>query len=200
MAERGSEQWGETARRATIDGSRRSQSRSGLQWLPLAVLGLGALAALLLLLTEFLPVATVDVASSSCEVINDSNPELADRCELSGFERNGGSFILLALLVGAMALGAGPGRSRPAAFALIVLGAVVLVWALFFDLPVTDETGVIGRNFEGATGLGGPGLHGRGRRRGAGGDGRRAGRARGYRGRQRERSARLTFATTERRL
>ena len=158
MAERGSEQWGETARRATIDGSRRSQSRSGLQWLPLAVLGLGALAALLLLLTEFLPVATVDVASSSCEVINDSNPELADRCELSGFERNGGSFILLALLVGAMALGAGPGRSRPAAFALIVLGAVVLVWALFFDLPVTDETGVIGRNFEGATASAGPGF------------------------------------------
>ena len=57
-----------------------------------------------------------------------------------------------------MALGAGPGRSRPAAFALIMLGAVVLVWALFFDLPVTDETGVIGRNFEGATASAGPGF------------------------------------------
>jgi hypothetical protein len=115
-------------------------------------------AAVLLVVTEFSVVASVDVANGSCEVIQDTNPELADRCELSGFERNGGSFILLAVLAGAMAWGAGIGGSRPAAITLAVVGAAVLLWALFVDLPETNETGVLGQNFEGATGAAGPGL------------------------------------------
>ena len=57
-----------------------------------------------------------------------------------------------------MAFGAGFGRSRPAAFALVGIGALVLLWALLVDLPVTDETGAIGRNFEGAEAAAGPGL------------------------------------------
>jgi hypothetical protein len=122
------------------------------------VLALGLAGALLLVATEFTAVATVDVASGSCEVIQDTNPELADRCELSGLERNGGAFILLALLAGLMAWGAGPGRSRPAALALLVIGVLVLAWALLVDLQVTDETGAIGRNFEGAEAAAGPGL------------------------------------------
>jgi hypothetical protein len=93
----------------------------------------------------------VDVASGSCQVIQDTNPELADRCELSGLERNGGSFFLLAALAAFMAWGAGVGRSRPAAVALCAVGVAVLGWALLVDLPVTDETGALGRNFEGAT-------------------------------------------------
>jgi hypothetical protein len=124
----------------------------------LLVLALGLTGALLLVATEFTAVATVDVASGSCEVIQDTDPELADRCELSGLERNGGAFILLALLAAPMAWGAGPGHSRPAAFALIAIGALVLLWALLVDLPVTDETGAIGRNFEGAEAAAGPGL------------------------------------------
>ena len=122
------------------------------------VLALGVVAALLLVLTEFTAVAVVDVADSSCEVINDSNPELAERCELSGFERNGGAFLLLAGLIALMAFGAGPGGSRPAALALIVVGGLVLGWALLVDLPVTDETGVLGRNYEGATASAGIGF------------------------------------------
>jgi hypothetical protein len=129
-----------------------------VQALPLAVMAMGVVAAFLLVATEFSPVATVDVASGSCEVIQDTDPELADRCELSGFERNGGAFLLLALLIVAMAWGAGFGRSRPAAFALVVVGALVLLWAALVDLPVTDETGALGRNFEGAGGAAGPGL------------------------------------------
>jgi hypothetical protein len=35
---------------------------------------------------------------------------------------------------------------------------LVLAWALLVDLPVTGETGAIGRNFEGATAAAGPGL------------------------------------------
>ncbi len=118
----------------------------------------GVLAALLLVATEFTTVASVEVAGDSCEVISDSEPELAERCELSGFERNGGAFLLLAVLAAVMAWGAGIGGSRPAAAALCVIGVLVLAWALLVDLPVTRETGAIGRNFEGASGNAGPGL------------------------------------------
>jgi hypothetical protein len=136
------------AREATRDGSRHLRALrgafQGASPLAIGVTAAGLVAAVLLVVTEFSVVASVDVASGSCQVIQDTNPELADRCELSGFERNGGSFILLAVLAGAMAWGAGIGGSRPAA---------VLV-----DLPETNETGVLGRNFEGATAAAGPGL------------------------------------------
>ena len=65
----------------------------------------GVLAALLLVATEFTTVASVEVAGDSCEVISDSEPELAERCELSGFERNGGAFLLLAALAARDGLG-----------------------------------------------------------------------------------------------
>jgi hypothetical protein len=126
--------------------------------LGLGVTAAGVIAAVLLVATEFSTVASVDVAGGSCEVINDSDPALADRCTLSGFERNGGAFLLLAALTMLMAWGAGMGGSRPAALALVAVGVVVLGWALFVDLPVTDETGAIGISFEGATGEAGPGL------------------------------------------
>jgi hypothetical protein len=132
----------------------RGASRPGL-----AVLVAGALAAVLLVVSEFTTVAAVDVASGSCEVINDANPELADRCSLSGFERHGGAFVLLGLLVLAMAWGAAVGGSRPAAVALAAIGAVVIVWSLALDLPETNATGAIGRNFEGATASAGIGLY-----------------------------------------
>jgi hypothetical protein len=118
----------------------------------------GAIAAVLLVVTEFSTIASVDVAGGSCELINDTDPELADRCTLTGFDRNGGAFLLLAVLVAAMAWGAGVGGSRPAAIALVVVGVLVLGWALLVDLPVTNETGAIGLNFEGATATAGPGL------------------------------------------
>jgi hypothetical protein len=115
-------------------------------------------AAVLLVATEFSTVASVDVANTSCEVIQDADPGLADRCELSGFERNGGAFILVAGLIAAMGWGAGIGRSRPAAAALVALGLVLLAWSLLVDLPVTGETGALGSSFEGARGQAGIGL------------------------------------------
>jgi hypothetical protein len=121
-------------------------------------MGMAVAAAVLLVVTEFTAVATVDVASGSCEVIQDTDPELADRCELSGLERNGGAFLMLAALILVMAWGAGPGRSTPAAVALVAVGVLVVGWALLVDLPVTDDTGALGRNFEGATAAAGPGL------------------------------------------
>src|SRR5947207_1471246 len=92
----------------------------------LVLSGVGAVGALLLLISEFSTIAAVDVAHGSCKVINDANPALADRCSLSGFERHGGAFLLLGLIALAMAWGAGIGRSRPASLALIVAGAIVI--------------------------------------------------------------------------
>jgi hypothetical protein len=123
----------------------------------IGVTAAGLVAGLLLVVTEFSTVASVDVGSGSCEVINDASPENADRCELSGFERHGGSFILLGILAAAMAWGAGIGGSLPAAIALIAVGLLVLAWSLALDLPEADEEGIL-RSYEGARGSAGPGL------------------------------------------
>jgi hypothetical protein len=161
VAERDRGRW-DTAREATNDGRRRSPTRSAgfgsAKRLALGIAAAGTIAAVLLVVTEFSTVASVDVASGSCELINDTDPELADRCTLTGFDRNGGAFLLVAALVVVMAWGAGPGGSRPAAIALMGIGVLVLTWALLVDLPVTAETGAIGRSFEGATAAAGPGL------------------------------------------
>ena len=150
------------ARETIRDGSRRSAAFTGLfqgaTRLGLAITVAGLLAAVVLVVTEFSTVASVNVANGSCEVINDANPDLADRCKLSGFERNGGAFVVLAVLAAVMAWGAGIGGSRAAAIALAAVGIGVLAWALLVDLPVTHETGALGRDFEGATATAGIGL------------------------------------------
>src|SRR4051794_36686712 len=112
-----------------------------------------------MIVSELTSIASVDVASGSCEVINDSDPSLADRCSLSGLERHGGALILIGLLALLMAWGAGVGGSRPAGAALMLAGALVLGVGFLVDLPVTDDTGAIGRNFEGASAKAGPGLY-----------------------------------------
>jgi hypothetical protein len=124
----------------------------------MGILVASLVAAALLFATEFSTIASVDVASGSCEVIHDTDPALADRCELSGFERNGGSFLLVGAAIAAMGVGAGLGGSRPAAVALIVLGFGVLAWTLAVDRPVTHETGALGESFEGARASAGTGL------------------------------------------
>ena len=58
-----------------------------------------------------------------------------------------------------MAVGAGRQASRPAAFALLAIAAIVLTLAILSDLPETRETGAIGLNFEGASAKAGPGLY-----------------------------------------
>ncbi|MFN2616798.1 MAG: hypothetical protein ABR581_06700 [Thermoleophilaceae bacterium] len=125
----------------------------------LLLAAVGGVGALLILISEFSTIAAVDVAHGSCKVINDSNPALADRCALSGFERHGGAFLLLGLVALVMAWGAGSGRSRPAAMALIAAGVIVLGFALFSDLPQTGETGAIGRDFADATASPGAGFY-----------------------------------------
>ncbi|HEX2232956.1 MAG TPA: hypothetical protein VHG69_06285 [Thermoleophilaceae bacterium] len=126
--------------------------------LAIGVTAAGAIAAALMVVTEFLTVASVDVASGSCEVITDTNPEIADRCFLSGFERHGGALVLVGAVTLFMAWGAGVGGSRPAAYALIALGAVVLLWTVLVDLPATNDTGGIGPLYANAEAMTGPGL------------------------------------------
>ena len=123
------------------------------------VTGLAVAAALLMLLSAFSTVVSVDVASGSCETLNDTNPELAEQCSQNGIDRHSVVFPLLAVAVLAMGWGAGRGGSRPAAGALAVFGAVALALVLLSDLPASTETGVIGRDFAGATAEAGPGLY-----------------------------------------
>lgn len=127
-----------------------SAASAGSRLPALAITVAGLLAAVLMGLADLLPIVSVDVASGSCEVINDSDPSLADGCVQSGFERHGPALLLLGLVTAAMAWGAGLGGSRPAGAALLAVGLVVLGIGLLIDLPVTDDTGAIGPRFEGA--------------------------------------------------
>jgi hypothetical protein len=116
-----------------------------------AVLTLALIAALLLVVAEFSTIASVSVDGESCEVVNDTSPELADRCSLSGWERHGGALILLALLAAGAALAARRGTTVAVGAVLVAIGAVTLGIALIADLPVTGETGTIGQDFADAT-------------------------------------------------
>lgn len=128
-------------------GARVVGSLRSAEPLPLVVTAAGTIGALLLLLTEFTTIFSVDVlASGTCEEIAD--PAARDACQTSGLEQHGGAFVLLGLLALVMALGAGRGRSRPAAAALVAIGAVVLAFALGRDLPKSNDTGLVGIQYE----------------------------------------------------
>lgn len=122
------------------------------------VLPLALLAALFLVAAELTTIASVEVAGESCEVINDSSPQLAERCALSGWERHGGAMLLLGLLAAAAGVLSRRWEARPSAAILIVVGAIALAITLIGDLPETGETGAIGRDFEGATAQAGLGF------------------------------------------
>ena len=108
-------------------------------------------AGLLMLLTEVTTVISVDLKNTSCEVIYDSNPKLADGCSQTGLERSSVGLLLLGLLTFVMGAGAALGRSRPAAIALVAIGVVVLGITLLIDLPAADDTGLIGRDYDQAS-------------------------------------------------
>ena len=90
----------------------------------------------------------------------DTQPEIADRCELSGWERHGGALVLLALVAAGAGYAAlrGVGGAAPGAI-LAAVGLVVFALALIGDLPETGETGAIGNDFDGATAQAGLGFY-----------------------------------------
>lgn len=121
-----------------------------------AVLVLGLLGAVLLVVAELSTVASVEISGRTCREVADVRA--VDRCSLSGFERHGGALLLLGALAGLMTAGAGRGRSRPAAVALIAIGAIVLALSLLRDLPESERTGAVGIAYEGAAAKAGSGL------------------------------------------
>jgi hypothetical protein len=127
---------------------------------PTTIFALALAAALLLVVGEFTTIASVKVEDESCAVLYDTRPELADRCSLSGWERHGGALILLGLV----AAGAGfysrrPGATATAGAMLLAAGTVTLGLTLIGDLPVTNDTGAIGLDFDGATASAGLGFY-----------------------------------------
>ncbi len=127
---------------------------------PMAILItlLGATGAVLVLLTEFSTIVSVDVLTSgTCQEIAD--PAARDACQTSGIEQHGGAFILLGLLALLMTVGAGRGASRPAAAALLAIGVVVLAFSVARDLPKTNDTGLVGIQYEQAKAGPGSGLY-----------------------------------------
>jgi hypothetical protein len=120
------------------------------------VLALGVAAALLLVLTEVTTLFEIEVETASCTDLAD--PDQADRCDVTGGEHHEFALVPVALLVAVMAVGAGLGGSRPAGFALLGAGAVVLLIALAADLPDTTQTGEIGSNFASAEAVKGTGF------------------------------------------
>jgi hypothetical protein len=111
-----------------------------------------------MLLAEVTTVISIHLRNTSCEVIYDSNPKLADNCSQVGFERHSVALVLLAVVALAMGWGAAVGRSRPAALALIAIGAVVIAITLGLDLPASNDTGAIGRDYAEASASAGTGL------------------------------------------
>ena len=110
---------------------------------------LALVAGLLLVAAEFSTIASVNVDDESCQVLYDTRPELADRCSLSGFERHGGALLLLGLVaVGAGFFSRRPGATASAGAVLLAVGVLTLGLALIGDLPVTNETGAIGLDFD----------------------------------------------------
>ena len=119
------------------------------------LLAAGVGAGVMAIIAELSTISYVTVVTATCEDLAD--PRLADRCRLEGSERHSWAFALLGGFAILMAWGAAVGRSRPAAAALVVVGAVLLGLGFFRDLPETDKTGLIGEAYE-ATAHKGTGL------------------------------------------
>jgi hypothetical protein len=99
----------------------------------------------LAIVAEFSTISEIKVLTASCEDL--AGPRRQDDCMQIGHERHGYGMVLLGAFAMLMAWGAAVGRSRPAAAALIVTGAVVLGIGLFSDYPQGGKTGGFGDDY-----------------------------------------------------
>ena len=153
MTERASRR--STTPKAARNGSRTSAPVRGGK-IGVAVLALGVLAAVLMVVAELSTYREIDTLTAACEDL--ASADLKEDCVTTGGEQHSWAFALVAVVTLLMAWGAGLGGSRPAALALCALGALVLFIALALDLPDTDVTGAVGRNFDQAEGKAGPAI------------------------------------------
>jgi hypothetical protein len=124
----------------------------------LIVLGLGVVGAVLVILAEFSTIVRVDVLTTgTCEEIADTR--LRDACNSGGFEQHGGAFILLGAVALLMTWGVVRRASVPAALALVAIGFVILVFSVARDVTKTDDTGLVGLQYEEADAKAGSGLY-----------------------------------------
>jgi hypothetical protein len=128
----------------------------GLRPVFLVVLAMAVLGSLLMIAAEFSTLRSVKVLTASCSDLAD--PSLRDKCVTTGGEEHFYGLVLLGVVSLVMAWGAAFGRSRPAAAALVLLGAAVLVIALVTDVPDIHKTGVLGDRFDSAHAEAGPAL------------------------------------------
>ena len=118
-----------TASRGSRRGRRAGPERAGT--LRLALVGLAALAAVLLIVSEFLPLYKVLVGALETE-----------RRSEAGWRNHAFAMLLLGLAVVPMMLGALRG-ARPAMWALAAIGLLVIVIALTVDLSAARESGTL---------------------------------------------------------
>ena len=93
--------------------------------------------AVLLVVAEFLPLYEIRAITA-----------VPEGGRTTAGSHHGYALALVGLAMLPMAVGAVRGRSRPAAFALLVLSAIALFVALAIDLPDLNETGLIGRTYD----------------------------------------------------
>ena len=120
------------------------------------LLAVGVAAGVLAIVAEFSTISEIKVLTASCEDL--AGPRRQDDCLQIGHERHGYAMVLLGGFAILMAWGATVGRSRPAAAALIVTGAVVLGIGLFSDYPQGGKTGGFGDDYAQARADRGSGL------------------------------------------
>ena len=118
---------------------RRAGLLSGL------LLTAGVAAGVLMIVTEFTHIRYVTSITASCSDF--AGKSVRDSCLTIGHQSHSWAVGLLGVFAMLMAFGAAVGRSRPAAVALAVAGAVVLGITLLHDLPSTGKTGQIGFAF-----------------------------------------------------
>jgi hypothetical protein len=120
------------------------------------VLIIAILGAFLMIASEFATLRTVKVLTASCSDLAD--PSLRGSCVTHGGEEHAYALVLMGIVALVFAWGAIVGRSRPAALALMAIGAAVVVIALVTDVPDIHKTGVLGERFDSAKAEAGPGL------------------------------------------
>ena len=112
-----------------------------------------------MIVSEFSTISYVKISSiASCsDLPATTSSKVRDACSLSGHEQHHWALLILGLVAIAMAIGSAAGRSRPAAFALFVIGLVVLGIALIGDSGTIHKTRGLDIFFEHPKGVAGAG-------------------------------------------